>query len=157
MGCAASSQRSAAVVIKSSNSTTNGHSHHKNGKIIKECIDPETGEKEPCNGSGPTPLIKTNSLTINDKSEQHARTGEEPAHPLPEGDYGDMRLGLTVSMKYSSLYIPHFGMLSPIDVGYENTHGVYLHLVSLVRRINSDLNVDTSLFNVHFYFRMLIG
>ena len=94
MGCAASSSQTgsgSAVIIKS---TSNGHTH--NGKLIKECIDPETGEKEVC-GSGPTPLIKTNSLTINDKSEQHARTGEEPAYPLPEGDYGDMRLGVTVS------------------------------------------------------------
>mgnify|MGYP001793128660 CR=1 FL=1 len=94
MGCAASSSQTgagSAVIIKS---TSNGHTN--NGKLIKECIDPETGEKEVC-GSGPTPLIKTNSLTINDKSEQHARTGEEPAYPLPEGDYGDMRLGVTVS------------------------------------------------------------
>lgn len=96
MGCAASSHSSAAV-----RNTSNGHHHPQKSKFIKECIDPETGEKEEC-GSGPTPLIKTNSLNITDKSEQHARTGEEPAHPLPEGDYGDMRLGLTVCIYHSA-------------------------------------------------------
>jgi len=92
MGCSASSQ--------------NGRSPHQNGhgKVVKDCIDPETGERETCEdmvggghvSKGPQ-LIKTNSLTINDESEKCARTGEEPAHPLPEGDYGDMRLGITVS------------------------------------------------------------
>lgn len=91
MGCAASSQENG--VVNSSKVT-----------IKKDCIDPETGEMEPCDKMGvkqqmiTSPLIKTNSLTITDKSEQHAKTGEEPAHPLPEGDYGDMKLGITVSM-----------------------------------------------------------
>ena len=93
MGCAASSQGSGVI------NTNNKLEVHHAGK--KDCINPETGEREPCDKMvikspmGNSPLKKTNSLTIADKSEQHARTGEEPAHPLPEGDYGDMKLGIT--------------------------------------------------------------
>lgn len=90
MGCAASSWDARVV-----NSSGGGRV-----KVKKDCIDPETGESEPCDDEKMVlkqqTLFKTNSLTITDKSEQHARTGEEPAHPLPEGDYGDMKLGITV-------------------------------------------------------------
>lgn len=114
MGCAASSQGSGAVITS-------------NGKMTKNCIDPETGENEPCDqmvirqNMGATPLVKTNSLTITDKSEHHARTGEEPAHPLPEGDYGDKKLGITVSMNNLSLsvWINSYYNSVPVTIPYD--------------------------------------
>lgn len=105
MGCAASSHHHGTSVVTPNNNNVD--------KVIgvrqNEFINPETGERELCDekmilkqskGSGATPFIKNNSLTIKDKSEQHARTGEEPAHPLPEADYGDMKLGITVCVLF---------------------------------------------------------
>lgn len=100
MGCAPSQH---------GHNSVNGY--QKQRLCESEYIDPETGEREfvkKCGkGDGNATLSKAYSLNINDESEKHARTGEEPARPLPEAeDYGDMQLGITVS--YVICQIPHF-------------------------------------------------
>ncbi|XP_067932406.1 calpain-A-like [Watersipora subatra] len=77
-------------------------------KVKKNRVDPDisNNQESPCDKMmikqkiGASPLLKNKSLNIADKSEQHAKTGEEPAHPLPEGDYGDMKLGITDAEKF---------------------------------------------------------
>lgn len=101
MGCTPSHQPKTEVLADEEKNNSNNYSttegygqeseyyiNHRNGRAV---ANHKNGVKK--DGL----LHKTNSLTITDQSKEHGRTGEEPAHPLPVADYGDMRLGLTVS------------------------------------------------------------
>lgn len=99
MGCAPSqlnsqTERSNGYHGKTKLESTEFIKDEKNGKNIYE----QNGINKAVKSPKKQPLIsKVHSLSIEDQSKEHARTGEEPAHPLPEADYGDMQLGITVS------------------------------------------------------------